>query len=78
MPRKTLVVAGELDRITPLAESTLITRLVADGELVVVKDSSHLPNLENPVEFNEVLVRFLDSLGAEVVVEVDAEADSAS
>jgi pimeloyl-ACP methyl ester carboxylesterase len=62
MPRKTLVVAGELDRITPLAESTLITRLVADGELVVVKDSSHLPNLENPVEFNEVLVRFLDSL----------------
>src|SRR5690606_36457468 len=45
MPRKTLVVAGELDRITPLAESTLITRLVADGELVVIKDSSHLPNL---------------------------------
>lgn len=62
MPRKTLVVAGELDRITPLAESTLITRLVADGELVVVKDSSHLPNLENPVEFNEVLTRFLASL----------------
>jgi 3-oxoadipate enol-lactonase len=62
MPRKTLVVAGELDRITPLAESTLITRLVADGELAVVKDSSHLPNLENPIEFNEVLTRFLASL----------------
>jgi pimeloyl-ACP methyl ester carboxylesterase len=70
MPRTTLVVAGELDRITPLAESTLITRLVADGELVVVKDSSHLPNLENPVEFNEVLQRFLTALGA-------AEADAA-
>jgi pimeloyl-ACP methyl ester carboxylesterase len=62
MPRKTLVVAGELDRITPLAESTLITRLVADGELAVVKGSSHLPNLENPVEFNALLERFLDSL----------------
>lgn len=62
MPRKTLVVAGELDRITPLAESTLITRLVADGRLVVVKDSSHLPNLENPVEFNAVLTTFLASL----------------
>ena len=62
MPRKTLVVAGELDRITPLAESTLITRLVADGQLVVVKDSSHLPNLENPVEFNAVLTTFLASL----------------
>lgn len=62
MPRKTLVVAGELDRITPLAESTLITRLVADGTLVVVKDTSHLPNLENPVQFNEVLSTFLASL----------------
>jgi len=78
MPRKTLVVAGELDRVTPLSESTLITRLVADGQLVVVKDSSHLPNLENPVEFNEVLVRFLDSLGtAEADAGADAEAPSA-
>ncbi len=59
MPRRTLVVAGELDRITPLAESTLITRLVADGELAVIKDSSHLPNVENPMEFNEVLLEFL-------------------
>ncbi len=80
MPRKTLVVAGELDRITPLAESTLITRLVADGELVVVKESSHLPNLENPVEFNEVLSRFLASLkpGEADATEADtAEAETA-
>jgi 3-oxoadipate enol-lactonase len=59
MPRPTLVVAGELDRVTPLSESTLITRLVDDGELVVIKDSSHLPNLENPASFNEELRRFL-------------------
>jgi pimeloyl-ACP methyl ester carboxylesterase len=59
MPRPSLVVAGELDRVTPLAESTLITRLVDDGELVIVKDSSHLPNLENPSEFNTVLRTFL-------------------
>ena len=77
MPRKTLVVAGELDRITPLAESTLITRLVADGRLAVVKDSSHLPNLENPVEFNEVLRGFLASL-AEPEPEPEAEPESES
>jgi 3-oxoadipate enol-lactonase len=76
MPRKTLVVAGELDRITPLAESTLITRLVADGRLAVVKDSSHLPNLENPVEFNEVLTSFLASL-AEPAPEVEDAAAEA-
>lgn len=59
MPLPTLVVAGELDRVTPLSESTLITRLVEDGELVVIKDSSHLPNLENPGAFNEALRAFL-------------------
>lgn len=59
MPRPTLVVAGELDRVTPLSESTLISRLVDTGRLVVVKDSSHLPNLENPAGFNEVLRGFL-------------------
>ena len=55
----TLVIAGELDRVTPLAESTLISSLVADGELVTVRDSSHLPSLENPSAFNEVLRNFL-------------------
>ncbi len=59
MPRPTLVVAGELDRVTPLSESTLISRLVADGELVLIKDSSHLPSLENPTSFNETLREFL-------------------
>ncbi len=75
MPRKTLVIAGELDRVTPLSESTLITRLVADGELKTIKDSSHLPNLENPVEFNAVLKHFLSSnaAGTEVVDSEDAD-----
>ena len=59
MPRPTLVVAGELDRVTPLSESTLISRLVADGELVIIADSSHLPSLENPTQFNGVLRQFL-------------------
>jgi pimeloyl-ACP methyl ester carboxylesterase len=72
MPRPTLVVAGELDRVTPLSESTLISRLVAEGELVVVKDSSHLPNLENPTDFNGVLRQFLSERGPKP--EADAEA----
>ena len=72
----TLVVAGELDRITPLAESTLISSLVDDGELVVIPDSSHLPNIENPQQFNAVLREFLDRQGGPAPSEdsaVDAE-----
>ncbi len=59
LTNRTLVVAGELDRVTPLAESTLISSLVENGELVVIADSSHLPNIENPAQFNEVLREFL-------------------
>ena len=71
LAKPTLVVAGELDRVTPLSESTLISRLVEHGELVIIADSSHLPSLENPTQFNEVLRQFLttkkpDSESAEV------------
>lgn len=60
----TLVMAGVLDRVTPLAESNLISSLVDNGRLVVVKDSSHLPNLENPTDFNIELRKFLEGLAA--------------
>ena len=75
MPRPTLVVAGELDRVTPLSESTLISRLVEHGELVVVKDSSHLPNLENPTDFNGVLRQFLSEQATPAAPEAAETAD---
>lgn len=71
MPRPTLVVAGELDRVTPLSESTLISRLVADGELVIIADSSHLPSLENPTQFNGVLRQFLSEQSGKNLVDPD-------
>lgn len=75
----TLVVAGELDRVTPLAESTLISSLVDDGELVVVKDSSHLPNIENPGDFNDALRTFLTRVSGptEAATEAEGPADPA-
>lgn len=75
----TLVVAGELDRVTPLSESTLISSLVDDGQLVVVRESSHLPNIENPTEFNRVLREFLTRTGGadETVETSDTAPDDA-
>lgn len=71
----TLVVAGELDRVTPLAESNLISSLVDDGELVIIRDTSHLPNIENPQAFNEALRAFLAKTGEadEAAESTDAE-----
>jgi pimeloyl-ACP methyl ester carboxylesterase len=53
-----LVVVGELDRVSPIAEARSI-RLLIKGELVVVPNVGHLPNLEDPLAFNESLAAFL-------------------
>lgn len=53
-----LVVVGELDRMTPIAEAMSLRSLLK-GELVVIPNVGHLPNVEDPISFNEALAGFL-------------------
>jgi pimeloyl-ACP methyl ester carboxylesterase len=55
---RALVIVGELDRVTPIAEAMSVRSLLK-GELVIVPDVGHLPNLEDPLAFNEALLAFL-------------------
>jgi pimeloyl-ACP methyl ester carboxylesterase len=55
-----LVLVGEEDTLTPLAESQRIAEGVRDGLLTVIPGAGHLSNLEAPERFNEVLLSFLD------------------
>jgi pimeloyl-ACP methyl ester carboxylesterase len=55
---RALIVVGELDRVTPIAEAMSLRSLLK-GELVIVPNVGHLPNLEDPLAFNEVLSAFL-------------------
>jgi 3-oxoadipate enol-lactonase len=55
---RALVVVGELDRITPIADAMSVRSLLR-GELVVVPNVGHLPNVEDPLAFNEALTAFL-------------------
>src|ERR687891_221449 len=57
---RSLVVVGELDRVTPIAEAMSLRSLLK-GDLVVVPNVGHLPNLEDPLAFNDALVAFLES-----------------
>jgi 3-oxoadipate enol-lactonase len=59
---RALVVVGELDRVTPIAEAMSVRSLLK-GELVVVPDVGHLPNIEDPLAFNDALVAFLTPPG---------------
>lgn len=55
---RALVIVGELDRVTPIAEAMSVRSLLK-GELVVIPGVGHLPNIEDPIAFNEALGGFL-------------------
>ncbi|MFF0779334.1 alpha/beta fold hydrolase [Streptomyces sp. NPDC003720] len=54
-----LVVVGADDTFTPVADAEAMHALLPDSALHVSKGAAHMPNLERPEEFNEVLGRFL-------------------
>lgn len=55
---RSLVIVGELDRVTPIADAMSL-RSMLKGELVVIPGVGHLPNLEDPWAFNDALAGFL-------------------
>jgi 3-oxoadipate enol-lactonase len=55
----TLVVVGEEDGITPVADAEALQRGIRGSELAVIPKSGHLPSMETPAEFNSVVARFL-------------------
>jgi pimeloyl-ACP methyl ester carboxylesterase len=76
---RALVIVGELDRVTPIAEAMSLRSLLK-GELVVVPDVGHLPNVEDPLAFNAALAAFLGVEAAtdapdEVLPEAEPEAE---
>jgi pimeloyl-ACP methyl ester carboxylesterase len=55
----TLVVAGELDEITPVADAEAMQRAIPRATLTVIEGAGHLANLEQPAVFTRVLGDFL-------------------
>ncbi|MGW5371334.1 alpha/beta fold hydrolase [Streptomyces sp. NPDC004009] len=59
-----LVVVGADDTFTPVADARAMHALLPDSTLHVSEGAAHMPNLERPEEFNEVLGRFLARVDA--------------
>ena len=57
-----LVVCGEEDSITPVADSETLHRGIAKSRLVVVPRAGHLSNLEQPTAYDQALAGFLADL----------------
>ena len=55
----TLIVVGEQDPITPVADSEKMNASIAGSKLVVIENASHVSNIEQPEQFNRALKEFL-------------------
>ena len=58
-----LIVVGRDDEFTPVADAQRMHDIVPDSRLAVIEDAGHVPNLEQPEVFNEILLRFLIETG---------------
>ncbi|WP_018130674.1 alpha/beta fold hydrolase [Effusibacillus pohliae] len=55
----TLVICGELDKVTPVRESEILHAGIAKSELVIIPGTGHLCYQENPAAFNHHVLEFL-------------------
>lgn len=55
-----LIMVGKEDKITPIAAAQEMHEKIRGSVLKIIPHAGHLPNLENPVAFNNRLVKFLD------------------
>lgn len=55
----TLIIHGEDDQIVPPAEAKAMADAIKNAKLIMLPDAGHLPNLEQPDEFNDAVIDFL-------------------
>lgn len=57
-----LIVVGKEDKITPIAAAQQMHEKIRNSTLKIIPNAGHVSNLENPVEFNFQLVKFLEQV----------------
>ena len=56
----TLIIAGKRDMACSVDQSIVLNRLIADSELVVLKNAAHISNVEVPDDFASAVRGFVD------------------
>jgi pimeloyl-ACP methyl ester carboxylesterase len=55
----TLIIAGQLDHPEILRAADVMTAAIPHAEKVIISGGAHLPNMEQPAEFNRAVLNFL-------------------
>lgn len=58
----TLLIAGDLDQPDMPAACRLMSERIPHARLEVIKGTAHLPNMERPDEFNQIILDFLHNV----------------
>lgn len=56
-----LIMAGKEDKLTPPEFSKIIYGKTRNSDLKLISNAGHLPNMENPEEFNAAILEFMKS-----------------
>ena len=59
LEQPTLIVWGEQDSILPVKDADVYERLIEDSRKVVMENTGHVPMVERPAAFNDLLADFL-------------------
>jgi pimeloyl-ACP methyl ester carboxylesterase len=55
----TLIITGGADTLIPVSDSEAMAKAIAGSKLVIIPDTAHLSNVENPEAFNAAVRDFL-------------------
>ena len=58
----TLVLSGRHDPACTVDQGTVLNRLIDGSRMVIIEDAAHLSNIEQPVQFNQAVREFMDSI----------------
>jgi len=58
----TLILVGKHDAVTPPSAAKSMHDQIQNSELHVIDNAAHMSNLENPIVFNEHLIKFLEKV----------------
>jgi pimeloyl-ACP methyl ester carboxylesterase len=59
----TLIVWGDSDMLVPVQDAHEFERLIPQSRTIILEDTGHVPMLERPVKFNELLEELIEGRG---------------
>jgi pimeloyl-ACP methyl ester carboxylesterase len=58
----TLIIVGEEDAFTPIPTAEYMHTRIPGSQLAIIKDAGHIPSMEQPEKFNDILAAFITTI----------------